>query len=154
MPDPFIKKQLEAKEQDGPTAKRMKSDKEDTKDASERIKDTTIPLWNLDYPSQVIIIFKKSYEFHLLIQQCLYYTLQLEEKRRDVELIVASMGQQMLKENKDLQQWFKSQKELHRGFPLEMKQILGSPVTDGYRNKCEFTIGKIYRDNCKHLKKI
>lgn len=34
-----------------------------------------------------------------------------------------------------------SKRKLHQGLSFELKPIEKSPVTEGYRNKCEFTVG-------------
>lgn len=63
-------------------------------------------------------------------------------KEKDIRSILVSMGQQILKENKSLTNWMNRQRSLHNGLPCELLPILSGDVTDGYRNKCEFTIGK------------
>ena len=52
------------------------------------------------------------------------------------------LGDEILKVNKDLGDWLSQQKEKFNGLPCELEEIVHSNVTDGYRNKCEFTIGK------------
>ena len=56
--------------------------------------------------------------------------------------VLIKMGQQILKENKNLNEWMSSQKEKYEGLPCELMSILSADLTEGYRNKCEFTIGK------------
>lgn len=48
----------------------------------------------------------------------------------------------MAKENNNLTEWIESQKKSHDGLPCDLQPILRADSIDGYRNKCEFTIGK------------
>ncbi|EZA46612.1 TRNA (uracil-5-)-methyltransferase-like protein A [Ooceraea biroi] len=114
-PDPFVKRKLEEQS----TSKRFKSDAEDSNcSAMDRIKFITTPLWNVPYADQ------------------------LELKQKEMRSILMKIGQQMLKESKALADWLNSQKKLHNGLPCELQNILSADVTQAYRNKCKFTIGK------------
>ena len=68
--------------------------------------------------------------------------------------VLIRLGQEILKGNKNLSKWISTQKDKYQGLPCEMKSILSANLTEGYRNKCEFTIGKsmnILRSTCLTL---
>ncbi|EFN75142.1 tRNA (uracil-5-)-methyltransferase homolog A [Harpegnathos saltator] len=112
-PDPFVKKKLET------ASKRFKSDEENQNcSPMERIKLSTTPLWNMPYENQ------------------------LEFKQKEMRSILIKIGQQMLKESRGLTDWINSQRKLYNGLPCELQNILSANVTEAYRNKCEFTIGR------------
>lgn len=53
------------------------------------------------------------------------------------------MGEQISRKNDPLiSEWIKEQKIKNNGLICELLPILSASVTEGYRNKCEFTIGK------------
>ncbi|CAL7941004.1 unnamed protein product [Xylocopa violacea] len=115
-PDPFIKRRLEEES----TNKRVKVD-EDIQDIpiEDKVKLTTIPLWDMPYPSQ------------------------LELKQQEMTTILTTICKQMLKESKgDLSDWFNYQKSKYQGLPCELLSILSTDTITEYRNKCEFTIGR------------
>lgn len=43
--------------------------------------------------------------------------------------------------NKDRRHEIEAKRKLYDGLSFELKPIECSPVTEGYRNKCEFTVG-------------
>ncbi|XP_018392572.1 PREDICTED: tRNA (uracil-5-)-methyltransferase homolog A-like isoform X2 [Cyphomyrmex costatus] len=112
-PDPFVKKKLEEESSN----KRFKTDNENCS-PMDRIKFITTPLWNMPYPDQ------------------------LEFKQKEMKSILIKIGQQMLTESKMLTEWLNSQKKLYDGLPCKLQNILSVDVTEAYRNKCEFTVGK------------
>ncbi|XP_077268899.1 tRNA (uracil-5-)-methyltransferase homolog A [Temnothorax americanus] len=114
-PDPFVKRKLEEESSN----KRLKTDSEDPNSSpTDRIKFITTPLWNMPYPDQ------------------------LELKQKEMRSILIKIGQQMLVESKGLSEWIYSQKKLYDGLPCKLENILSADVTEAYRNKCEFTVGK------------
>ncbi|XP_024877355.1 tRNA (uracil-5-)-methyltransferase homolog A-like [Temnothorax curvispinosus] len=114
-PDPFVKRKLEEESSN----KRLKTDAEDPNcSPTDRIKFITTPLWNMPYPDQ------------------------LELKQKEMRSILMKIGQQMLVESKGLSEWIYSQKKLYDGLPCKLENILSADVTEAYRNKCEFTVGK------------
>ncbi|XP_011165546.1 tRNA (uracil-5-)-methyltransferase homolog A [Solenopsis invicta] len=115
-PDPFVKRKLE---QDS-SNKRLKTDTEDPNcSPKDRIKFITTPLWNMPYLDQ------------------------LEFKQKEMRSILIKIGQKMLTESKySLTEWINSQKKLYDGLPCKLQNILSVDVTEAYRNKCEFTVGK------------
>ncbi|XP_051153093.1 tRNA (uracil-5-)-methyltransferase homolog A [Leptopilina boulardi] len=115
-PDPFIKRKMEKEEA---ANKKCKIDDNDEQISLEdRVKNTTIPLWNMPYDNQ------------------------LEFKQKEMKAILIKLGQQMLKENKNLNEWLTIQKNKYDGLPCELQSILSADIKEGYRNKCEFTIGR------------
>ncbi|XP_043267393.1 tRNA (uracil-5-)-methyltransferase homolog A-like [Venturia canescens] len=120
-PDPFIKRRNEAREN---SSKRLKTEEdEETLTPAERVKNSTTPLWNVPYQNQ------------------------LEIKVKDIKSVLMRMGQELLRENKGLSQWVDQQKSSFQGLPCKLLPILSADVTDGYRNKCEFTVGKSWDGN-------
>ncbi|KAG5310506.1 PREDICTED: tRNA (uracil-5-)-methyltransferase homolog A-like [Acromyrmex echinatior] len=114
-PDPFVKKKLEEESSN----KRLKTDTEDSNcSPMDRIKFITTPLWNMPYSDQ------------------------LEFKQKEMKSILIKIGQQILTESKTLTEWINSQKKLYDGLPCKLQNILSADVTEAYRNKCEFTVGK------------
>lgn len=63
-------------------------------------------------------------------------------KEKEIKSVLTRMGEGVLRENKGLSQWMKQQKSLFNGLPCQLLPILRADVTGGYRNKCEFTVGK------------
>ena len=116
-PDPFVKRKLEEETAN----KRLKMDDGDDQAVSiqDKVKSTTISLWNMPYPSQ------------------------LELKQNEMKSILTNICRQMLKESKgDLLDWLKYQKDKYEGLPCELLPILSGGTITGYRNKCEFTVGR------------
>lgn len=57
--------------------------------------------------------------------------------------ILTKICNQMLIESKDnVLDWFHQQKDKYNGLPCELLPILSTDTITGYRNKCEFTVGK------------
>lgn len=57
-----------------------------------------------------------------------------------------SLGQQLVgcnKYNLFVKSWLLKQLQQWNGFPCELEDVKPSPTINGYRNKCEFTIGMI-----------
>ncbi|XP_012063364.1 PREDICTED: tRNA (uracil-5-)-methyltransferase homolog A-like [Atta cephalotes] len=115
-PDPFVKRKLE---EESSLNKRLKTDTDNSNcSPMDRIKFITTPLWNMPYSDQ------------------------LEFKQKEMKSILIKIGQQMLTESKTLTEWINSQKKLYDGLPCKLQNILSADVTEAYRNKCEFTVGK------------
>ncbi|XP_033220728.1 tRNA (uracil-5-)-methyltransferase homolog A [Belonocnema kinseyi] len=118
-PDPFIKRKIEAREAASKRSKTEENDEPVTLVCSKvLVKKTTIPLWDMPYPEQ------------------------LQLKQKEMKTVLIKMGQQILKENKNLKDWLSSQNEKYEGLPCELMPILSADLIEGYRNKCEFTIGR------------
>ncbi|KAG7205215.1 hypothetical protein KM043_018300 [Ampulex compressa] len=114
-PDPFVKRKLE--EEIVNKNKRICSD--DSENTSEEdVKSTTIPLWAVPYSEQLV------------------------RKQKKMRLLLSKMDDPTFKTDKELLEWISLQRKLHQGLPCELLPIFSSDTIMGYRNKCEFTIGK------------
>ncbi|KAL7303123.1 hypothetical protein TKK_0004334 [Trichogramma kaykai] len=111
-PDPFIKRKMERK-----NAKPTPEDPTVDMSPETRVRLSTTPLYDMPYADQ------------------------LKSKQKEIGIIVKTMCQQILNVNEDLKGWFDKQRKRYEGFPCELGEIVHSNTTDGYRNKCEFTIG-------------
>lgn len=115
-PDPLVKKRRQEshEKRDGEDAKKQKID---DKSQEERLKASTIPLWNVPYDKQI------------------------EQKQKNIRQILVKIGHDMVKGNPALKPWVDRQRSKYNGLPCELWDVRASPVCDGYRNKCEFTVG-------------
>ncbi|XP_054290417.1 tRNA (uracil-5-)-methyltransferase homolog A-like [Macrosteles quadrilineatus] len=114
-PDPLVKRRNEASNDGNNSGKRQKMD--DSRPQLERLKDSTVPLWRLT-PDE-----------------------QAAKKTENVTKILRNMVYDIERQNHSLKPHFCAQREKNEGTPLMMNTIVRSPRLDGYRNKCEFTIG-------------
>lgn len=55
--------------------------------------------------------------------------------------LLLKLGDQLLDANRDLAEWLKEQRAKNDGLPCPLLDIRSSSVINGYRNKCEFSIG-------------
>ncbi|KAK3919611.1 tRNA (uracil-5-)-methyltransferase-like protein A [Frankliniella fusca] len=93
------------------SGKRRKFDDDENLSQEERLKKSTAPLWNKNM------------------------------KREDMKKLLLQLGNDLLEANSDLSEWLKEQREKNDGLPCPLLDIRSSSVIDGYRNKCEFSIG-------------
>lgn len=109
----------EAKPAPDPLVKRRNEQTDDDRVAKKRktVAECTTPLANLAYADQ------------------------LAKKTRESTEILKQLGRDMFKIS-DNRPHIAEQQKLFNGLPCEFIPIKGSPRTDGYRNKCEFSIGK------------
>ena len=71
------------------------------------------------------------------------YDLQLTKKQSEVSVLVKRLGSEVSRGHEALRQWVRAKTREHETLaPVE--NIVRSPVTSGYRNKCEFSIGHRY----------
>ena len=115
--DPLLKKRKTENTADQPDEKKMKTE-EEMLPPDVRLKNSVMPLWNISYEEQ------------------------LKTKYDDLEGTLRNLANQIEKNNSDYKAWVKEQRKLYDGKCCELLPIKSSPVTEGYRNKCEFTIGK------------
>ncbi|XP_026761767.1 tRNA (uracil-5-)-methyltransferase homolog A [Galleria mellonella] len=113
-PDPLVRKR---KQDEEGTVQGKKKKEENTKSQEERLKDATTPYWNVPYEEQ----------------------LRLKEK--EIRHLLMKFDNEIWKINKTKRQELEAKRKLHDGLSFELMGIKKSPITEGYRNKCEFTVG-------------
>lgn len=64
-------------------------------------------------------------------------------KQSEMRSIIAKLGQLIARNNSGLTGWIEKQRAVNDGLICELKPILSAEETNGYRNKCEFTIGNL-----------
>lgn len=69
------------------------------------------------------------------------YEEQLKMKQKEALHVMRKFGTELARINPELVDWVHWQKLRRQGQVCEVDEIVPSPVTHGYRNKCEFTIG-------------
>ncbi|XP_063383796.1 tRNA (uracil-5-)-methyltransferase homolog A [Cydia fagiglandana] len=111
-PDPLVRKRKQEEEGAGPDKKR----KEDVSQ-EQRIKDATTPYWNMPYEEQ----------------------LKLKEK--EIKHLLMKFDNERWRLDRDNRGALEAKRKLYNGLSFELRPIERSPVTEGYRNKCEFTVG-------------
>ncbi|VVC97507.1 unnamed protein product [Leptidea sinapis] len=112
-PDPLVKRKQEATQ----NAKRQKTDHDESKSQEERLKDAVTPYWNLPYEEQLQLKFK------------------------DIKQILSRFDNDLWKIDRSRRNSIEANRKIYDGLSFELESILKSPVIDGYRNKCEFSIG-------------
>ncbi|CAH1985714.1 unnamed protein product [Acanthoscelides obtectus] len=112
-PDPLVKKRKEDAEEDPAT----KMIKEDNRSQEEKLKDAVIQYWNIPYDEQ------------------------LKLKEETIKKVLTKLGTYLSNHNDELKEWLECQKKKYDGLPCELLEIRHSDQPDGYRNKCEFTVG-------------
>lgn len=114
-PDPYVAKRARMEEHKG--GKRKKLNEDEHLSQEERLKKNAAPYWDIPYPEQQNL------------------------KREDMKKLLLQLGEDLLKANSDLADWLKEQREKNDGLPCPLLNIRSSSVINGYRNKCEFSIG-------------
>lgn len=66
---------------------------------------------------------------------------QLKLKENEIKQLLMKFDNEVWKIYKDKRGIIESNRKLYNGVSFEVKPIQKSPVTEGYRNKCEFTVG-------------
>ncbi|CAH0398240.1 unnamed protein product [Chilo suppressalis] len=112
-PDPLVRKR---KQEDGEGVQNKKK-KDDGKSQEERLKDTTTPFWNIPYEDQLKI------------------------KQNEIKNILMKFDNDVWKISKERRNYIETKRKVHAGLSFELLPIKKSPLTEGYRNKCEFTVG-------------
>ncbi|XP_030019825.2 tRNA (uracil-5-)-methyltransferase homolog A [Manduca sexta] len=113
-PDPLVRKRKQ--EEENPVQDKKKKP-EDSRSQEERIKDATTPYWNIPYEEQ----------------------LKLKEK--EIKDILMRFDNERWKIDKQKRKEIEANRKIYDGLSFELLGIKKSPVTEGYRNKCEFTVG-------------
>ncbi|XP_022185455.2 tRNA (uracil-5-)-methyltransferase homolog A isoform X1 [Nilaparvata lugens] len=115
-PDPLVKRRIANNQQDDNTAKRCKL--EDVRTQEEIIKSNATPLCDVPYEEQ------------------------LKMKQQKARKLLERFGNELATANRSLKPWLDSQKAKFDGLPCQLLDIVSvKDHCDGYRNKCEFTIG-------------
>uniref|UniRef100_A0A2A4IVR4 tRNA (uracil(54)-C(5))-methyltransferase n=1 Tax=Heliothis virescens TaxID=7102 RepID=A0A2A4IVR4_HELVI len=114
-PDPLVKKRKQ--DEDILEQNKKKKSEDDGKSQEERLKDATTPYWNIAYEEQ------------------------LKMKEKDIRNILMRFDNEIWKIDKNRRQEIQSKQRQYGGLSFELRPIERSPVTEGYRNKCEFTVG-------------
>ena len=70
------------------------------------------------------------------------YDLQLTKKQSEVSVLVKRLGSEISRGHEALRQWVKARTREHETLAM-VENFVRSPVTSGYRNKCEFSIGQM-----------
>ena len=118
------------------------------KTPEEQIADQVTPWWNIPYDEQLL---KKNEIVHKLIKQLerkLLNYIPRKIKQKPGPIIEGqSYDERIKKMTSDLRaleqlSWIKVKKLECEGMMCNIENIKGSPVTDGYRNKVEFSFGK------------
>lgn len=113
--DPLMRKRKQEGGEGGGEKKGRHED--DGLTPSEKLKNSVTPLWKLEY------------------------TEQLKKKSEEMRGFLKRLHRQLEKNCPDIKHWLLERKKKYGAIPCELLDILPSPVTEGYRNKCEFTVG-------------
>lgn len=118
--DPIVKKQKQMEHQEEGlevAAKKQKlAESTDDMSVTDRMKQAVSPLWQVPYDQQ------------------------LKKKEREMRHMMLALGKKLETAVGDCA-WFQDHKAKYNGLCCELLPIRSSPVTEGYRNKCEFSIG-------------
>lgn len=112
-PDPLVRKRKQ--DDEGGDAKIAKLN--DGRSQEERLKDATTPFWNVPYEEQ------------------------LTNKENHIRSLLMKVDNDIWKLSKDRKADISEKRKLFNGLTLDLQPIERSPITEGYRNKCEFTLG-------------
>ncbi|XP_034832197.1 tRNA (uracil-5-)-methyltransferase homolog A [Maniola hyperantus] len=112
-PDPIVRKRKQ--DEEGPQNKKKKEDENKSQD--ERLKDAVTPYWNVPYEQQIKL------------------------KEKEIKNLLMKFDNEVWKIHIEKRNEIESNRKIHNGLSFELKPIQKSPVTESYRNKCEFTVG-------------
>lgn len=121
--------------------KRKKYDEDQHLTQEERLKKSTAPYWNIPYSEQVCALSNLSSILKFVFFNGVYCLLQQNLKREDMRKLLLEFGHELLRVNSDLGEWLKKQRAENDGLPCPLLDIRSSSIINGYRNKCEFSIG-------------
>ncbi|KAI8809448.1 S-adenosyl-L-methionine-dependent methyltransferase [Cladochytrium replicatum] len=94
---------------------------------SERLADQVTPLWRKTYDEQLNIINRENHKILVSLKK---KVLQFK-RNKDVD-----------PKAKATLKWIEAAEKANEGLPCELLPVVGSPIENYYRNKCEFTIGR------------
>ncbi|XP_055532938.1 tRNA (uracil-5-)-methyltransferase homolog A [Wyeomyia smithii] len=72
----------------------------------------------------------------------LSYEDQLSQKYSEMRNVLTIFGNEIWKTCPSIRSHVEAQRKLNDGLPCKLESIKSSPQIDGYRNKCEFSVGK------------
>ncbi|KAF5277149.1 hypothetical protein FQR65_LT03855 [Abscondita terminalis] len=113
-PDPLVKRRNE-NDSSEVTTKKFKIDE---RPQEERLKSSTIPLWDVPYEEQLKI------------------------KQEEIKKILIKLGNTLKHDNPLLKKKLQEHMSLNNQLPCDLLGIRYSEQQDGYRNKCEFSVGQ------------
>jgi len=85
--------------------------------AEEKVMDVTTPLAGIPYKDQV------------------------SSKEEEVDILLQELQQEIIEYSPGAESWIKKQQATNDGLIAKREKMKESPVLEGYRNKCEFTVG-------------
>lgn len=113
-PDPLVRK----RKHDGENTVDDKKKKDDDGISQEqKLMNATTPYWSIPYDEQVKL------------------------KEKEIKILLMSFDNEVWKIDKQRRHVIEANRKIYDGISFEMKPIEKSPITEGYRNKCEFTVG-------------
>lgn len=119
--DPLIKKRKGASGSDATPSKKTKGTVEDAnnEDVSPdlKLKEAVTPLWNKTYEEQ----------------------LQIKEK--EIRQALSKLGRKIEQVYSYVPEWLKENRKMYDFMCCPVESVRAAPQINGYRNKCEFTIG-------------
>lgn len=66
---------------------------------------------------------------------------QLKLKEKEIKNILMKFDNEIWKLDRARRNDIEAKRKIHNGLTFDLQPIKPSPVTEGYRNKCEFTVG-------------
>lgn len=118
-PDPLVKKRKEDNESE------LSNKKVDNRSQEERLKSSTIPLWNVPYDEQVN---KKIVNSIALIVVIL---IQLKIKEANMKKVLKRLAISLKQNNADLQKWLDVQKAANDDLPCLLETLRFSGEIEG-----------------------
>ncbi|XP_019557004.3 tRNA (uracil-5-)-methyltransferase homolog A [Aedes albopictus] len=91
---------------------------------------------------KVTVKKRKTLEESVTALAYLSYEDQLVQKQSEMRNVLNKLGKEVWKTCPALRGHVEEERKLHDGLPCKLERIRKSPQVDGYRNKCEFSIGK------------
>ncbi|XP_062564599.1 tRNA (uracil-5-)-methyltransferase homolog A [Armigeres subalbatus] len=85
---------------------------------------------------------RKTLEESVTALSYLSYEDQLVQKQSEMRNVLINLGKEVWKTCPGLRSFVEQQRKLFDGLPCKLERIQKSPQIDGYRNKCEFSVGK------------
>lgn len=139
VPDPLVQKRCENKSNDS----KCNAVPENI-NREELLKLNTVPLWNMPYEKQVMrrSIRNRLWDDIIIWLSC----LQLELKMKNIRSVLEELTKELRHFNKDnsIRNVLEERCRANDGLVCELMDIRHAPydtVVNGYRNKCEFTVG-------------